>query len=244
VISGGSGYLAAPWIDISGGAGAGATAVADLEDGVVKGITITHAGNDFLSPPTVTVMGGGSGKGLVLGVPVLRANTSGGVVKSGEGTLTLSGNNSYSGPTQVRAGELRLTSQIAGAVQVASGAAFGGRGSVGSLAVAPGGRFSPDTGNILDVRGNTVIQGALILEINAAGAGRVDTGGRLDLTGAKLAVTSTVPSGSPAQIIASYGSLEGKFATSELPPGYTLEYHHNGQNQIALLAPAAHPDDH
>ncbi|RYD21286.1 MAG: hypothetical protein EOP88_11965, partial [Verrucomicrobiaceae bacterium] len=245
VVDGGSGYLAPPWIEISGGAGAGATAIAELEGGMVKGITITHAGNDFLSPPTVTVMGGGAGKGLVIGTPVLAVNTSGGLVKTGEGTLTLSGANTYPGPTQVKEGKLRLTSQIAGVVQIAAGATFGGRGTAGSVAVAANGTLSPDVGNVLTIRGNSVIKGTLALNISAAGTGRLDTGGKLDLKGSKLLVTSSVPSpGSPAHIIASYGSLEGEFSASEIPAGYTLDYHHNGGNQIALVAAAARHDEH
>lgn len=245
VVAGGSGYLAAPWIDISGGAGAGATAVAELEEGVVKSVTITHAGNDYLSSPAVTVMGGGAGSGLELGDPVLAANTSGGLVKNGEGTLTLSGMNTYSGTTRVTGGTLRITGLVAGAVQVAAGARLSGSGSVGSVVrIAPGAAVSPDPAAVLTIRGNVEIRGTLALETTAVGTGRVETGGLLDLTGAKLSIHGDVPSqGSPAHVIARYGTLQGRFSAAQLPAGYALDYQYQGQNQIALIAPAARSDE-
>ena len=84
VTRGGSGYLGAPWFEI-----AGATATAELVDGAIKNILIADPGNDFQSAPTVSILGGGSGSGLALGTPVLGANASGGLIKSGSATLTL-----------------------------------------------------------------------------------------------------------------------------------------------------------
>ena len=47
VASGGSGYLAAPLVSITGGGGIGATAVANLTNGVVTSITITSPGTGY-----------------------------------------------------------------------------------------------------------------------------------------------------------------------------------------------------
>jgi autotransporter-associated beta strand protein len=242
VARGGSGYLGAPWIEIAGGGGNGATAVANLVEGAIKSITITHPGNDYISAPAVSVLGGGSGSGLTLGTPVLMANVSGGLVKTGAGTLTLGGANSYTGVTSVLQGSLRVEGHLAGGVEVAAGASFGGRGSVGAAVdVVAGSTLVPDPGGVLAVRGNVTLHGTFFLQTAGSSAGRLDVADKLDLTGSKLVVeASAAKTASPVHLIASYGSLRGKFALDDsLPAGYSLDYHYNGLNQIALVAAAA-----
>ena len=66
----------------------------------------------------------------------------GNLVQLGPGTLTLNAANPYSGTTTVSGGGLLLNSgslNVAGAVSVAAGAAFGGNGSAGSVTVNSGG---------------------------------------------------------------------------------------------------------
>ena len=53
VITGGSNYSSAPLIDISGGGGSGASAVATVSEGVVTGITIISGGSGYTSNPKV-----------------------------------------------------------------------------------------------------------------------------------------------------------------------------------------------
>lgn len=242
VVAGGKGYLAPPVIQINGGGGNGATALAELVDGVVANILVTHPGTEYLSAPTVDVLGGGIGSGVVLGTPVLAANTSGGLVKTGDGTLTLRGANSYLGTTSVKQGGLRIENRLEGAIEVADGASFGGGGLIaGSLNMASGTTIAADPGSVLEVRGDATVHGSLVLEITSVATGRLDVSGKLDLDGAHLVVKADAAKmHSPVHLIASYGTLHGKFSLEEpLPTGYVLDYRYNGQNQIALVATAA-----
>jgi autotransporter-associated beta strand protein len=105
--SGGSGFLGPPLVRITGGGGAGATAVADIDPatGAITGIQVTSPGVNYTSPPAIELLGGG-GSGAAPGAVALSPNTSGGLTKQGAGTLTLTGLNTITGPTSVEAGTL------------------------------------------------------------------------------------------------------------------------------------------
>ena len=78
------------------------------------------------------VIANGAGEGMVSSL-----------VKTGAGTQTLSGNNSYSGTTRVSGGTLNLTGSIdASDVTVASGGKLAGGGSAKSVAIDAGGGFT------------------------------------------------------------------------------------------------------
>jgi autotransporter-associated beta strand protein len=67
----------------------------------------------------------------------------GGLVKSGAGSLTLSGNNTYSGATTVSAGTLVVNGTNVSATTVQSGATLGGSGAVASATIGSGGTIAP-----------------------------------------------------------------------------------------------------
>ncbi len=97
------------------------------------------------------------------------AGTIGGtgtLAKQGSGTLTLSGDNSYTGLTTVTAGRLNVAGSIDGNVQVGNGATLGGGGTAGgsstTVSVGNGGRLSPGTSP-----GTLQIGGALVLDAGA-----------------------------------------------------------------------------
>jgi len=122
------GYIGAPYVSISEGGGYGATAVAlfDPHSGSVTGLVVTCPGVGYTSIPTVTLTGGGAPDYLGA-TATIGANTSGGLTKSGTGTLILSGANTYTGPTVVNAGQLRMNSSSTGggSVTVADNASLG-----------------------------------------------------------------------------------------------------------------------
>lgn len=54
-ISGGSGYVNAPQVEITGGGGSGATATANIAGGVVTALNVVTSGTGYTTPPTVSI---------------------------------------------------------------------------------------------------------------------------------------------------------------------------------------------
>lgn len=115
VTSGGSGYIGAPMIKISGGSGAGATAIANMVDdgnGLLRvgSITITNPGIGYQANDALTFTFGDNSSvyttQATLGATTFATNVSGGLIKTNGGTLTLGGNNTFTGPLRIDGGTI------------------------------------------------------------------------------------------------------------------------------------------
>ena len=241
VEAGGGGYLVPPIVEISGGGGSGAVAVAELADGKVTGLTIVNPGTGYTSPPGVSILGGGAGAGVVVGTPELGANHGGGLTKTGDGLLVLSGACFYPGATVVTGGELRINGDFGsakGPVEVAKGATLSGGGHLGGgVRIAAGGVIAPGPhGGSLRVDGDAELRGTLRPGGSDNPAGTLEVKGSLDLTGSAVVVESTSGTGRDPQVIATYGTLLGKFASVSVPKGFVIDYQYGGRNEIALIS--------
>lgn len=105
----GEAYLGAPVVTVTtSGGGAGATAIANVANDQVTGVTLTCPGQGYAAGDTVTFTFAGGGAATpaasfvhALTAADLAANGAGGLTKLGAGTLTLTGNNTFAGPIAV-----------------------------------------------------------------------------------------------------------------------------------------------
>ncbi len=170
--SGGAGYIGAPAVQIDGGSGSNATAIAhvDLDPdsptcGQVTGFTVTSPGFGYQSSDnlTVTLLGGGFLKAATAGALTKGLNNgSGGLTKLGTGILTLGGMNTYAGATIISNGTVKLA--VAKALPTGTTVVLaGGTLDLGGFTV---------TNTLLGGNG-TVSNGTMQVTFSPAGAGNV-----------------------------------------------------------------------
>ena len=157
--------------------------------------SIEGAGAYFLGSKQLTV-GGNNLSTEVAGVIQdggVNGGTGGSLVKTGSGTLTLSGINTYTGATTVDAGTLIVNGSIASSVltTVRAGGTLAGTGTVGSVLVATDGIFAPGppaTPGTMTVAGNLAFESGAIyrVQINSAGASLANVAGTATLTGGNV----------------------------------------------------------
>lgn len=142
--------------------------------------TLTTGGNDSTTSFGGTIIG------------------SGGLTKEGSGIMTLTGNHSYTGATNVNEGTLVINGSISTSAltTVASGATISGDGSTGALSVGSGGFINPgNSPGILDVNGNYNQAGLYTAEINGLSPGslhdQINVTGTVNITGGSLATIFT-----------------------------------------------------
>ncbi len=146
---------------------------------------------------------------------------TGGVVKSGSGTVTLSGTNSYTGDTVVQGGKLITSSSPLGDISVASGAVLQvpelQLGSGQDLALASGatvqGNVSAASGSTLTLDGGSAVSGTLSLDggtLTLDPASGALTLGTLDVNSASTLVLTDLTSFSAGSYdLLSYSGFTG-----------------------------------
>jgi autotransporter-associated beta strand protein len=148
----------------------------------------------------------------------------GGLTKLGDGTLTLTGDSTYTGDTVVAAGILSIAGSITSNVTVDAGASL--------------------TGDDGLITGDVDVNGALAAMYNSDDdtIDLLSISGLLDLDGATISVTD-LGSGIMAEgtyMFASYGSLSGTPAGTEgLLPGWSLDYDYEGNNIALIVTPVS-----
>ncbi|MFQ3670015.1 MAG: autotransporter domain-containing protein [Verrucomicrobiia bacterium] len=159
--------------------------------------------------------------------------------KTGPGTLTLTGNNTYLGTTQVDGGTLTINGSLASpSVTIGPGATLSGSGTLlGNVNVLPGGILSPGTSpGILTVGTLTLSPGSLTLfEINGLNPGtqhdqiQVTGNASLDGTAQILFGGGFTPADGDTFTLLQATSITGQFSafTSNLGPIFTLELAYN-----------------
>jgi autotransporter-associated beta strand protein len=86
------------------------------------------------------------------------------LIKVGSGILTITGSNTYTGPTSINQGELVINGSLANPTTVNSRGILGGAGSLGSVTVNSGGHLAPSNfPGVLHLSGSlTLATGALL----------------------------------------------------------------------------------
>jgi len=169
--------------------------------------------------------------------------------KTGEGLVTLTAANTYTGDTTVSAGTLRLDGSVTSNVSVAAAGKLMGGGTVtGGLASATGGVVAPGASiGTITVTGNATLGGTLDVEFDdlEETIDMLAVSGTLDIDAATVDFAD-LNGGSqelelPYYVFASYGTLggTGTFANVvNLPTGYQIDYSYGeNNNQIALVVP-------
>ncbi|WP_298280458.1 autotransporter domain-containing protein [uncultured Bradyrhizobium sp.] len=206
-------------------------------DGRITAGSIAGSGTYYIGGGNTLVVGGNNLSTMVRGViadvdPCGCAPAGpGSLEKTGSGTLTLSGTNSYTGTTTVNGGILQVDGSIASSslTMVNAGGALVGVGTVGSTTIASGGILAPGsgtTGSAMTVAGNLAFQsGALYLvqlSSNAATSVNVTGGAALaGSVGVSIAANSTVAK--QYTILSAAGGRSGTFTgvdTLGTPAGF------------------------
>lgn len=126
-------------------------------------------------------------------------SVGGSFLKSGSGTLMLTGTNTYTGETRVSSGMLVVNGMLAasGQVVVENGATIGGSGTVGALTVLFGGIIAPGNSPGILNTGDYTQEGTLSVELNGTIAGteydQINVTGAVVLSGDLVATVGYQP---------------------------------------------------
>ena len=225
--------------------------------GLVAGSTTDRVMNSGGGTPVLTINNAAAGS---FAGELGTGGTNFAFTKSGAGTFTLSGANTYTGATNVNGGTLLVSGSLSGTTSVAVNdtATLGGSGgTIGTNAttvnVNAGGTLAPGasigqlnigtaTGNTVNFVGSGASKAVLSIELDAPSSSSdlLFINGNLNL-GADDQLTLTLLNGVTATgsyTIATYtGTLSGEFNnTVGMPSGYTINYGDGSNDSITIIA--------
>jgi autotransporter-associated beta strand protein len=234
-LSGGFTYSSSEslFLNGTGVGGAGALENVSGSNSFAGPITLQSASTIASAANTLTLKGPIANGGFLLTVSGTGSTTLKGVVSGTgglnqtQGTLTLSANNTYTGPTTTTGTLVVNGAQAGSAITVNAGGLLAGTGKVGAITanggtVAPG-PLSAGSGTLTAASANFSSGGTLLIHVPAYGTPGVNYD-QLKLTGKlTLGGTSTLTldvnglsTKAKASGIAKYGSVLGKFKTVKL----------------------------
>ncbi len=167
------------------------------------------------------------------------------VIKSGNGTWTLSGTASYTGSTNVNGGTLQVNTTLSGTsgVTIAAGATLQGTGSINTGTVAFSGAGTLSAGNSIGTLGLNAADltgGTLLVEFGSASIDLMNVANLLDITGATVDFSqlSGALDGVNPYVFATYGTLTGGTFSNvlNLPDGYGIDYGSGSSSALSLVA--------
>ncbi|MBI3433990.1 MAG: autotransporter domain-containing protein [Proteobacteria bacterium] len=184
-----------------------------LGDNRLSAGSIAGAGNFNLGGNELTVGGNNLSTAVSGGI----AGAGGALVKIGTSTLTLSGNNTYSGATTVNSGGLFVNSSLLSSSMVTVNGGFvGGTGTLPNTFIGAGGTLAPGNSiGTINVNGNLTFGagGVYAVEVSPTAADRTNVTGTATLTGASVQAIG-VPGSFRSQTftILNAGTLVGTFS--------------------------------
>ncbi len=222
ILDGGGGYIGNPAVQISGGSGTGATAIAqiDFATGVLTNIVITSAGSGYQPGDVLTVnlYGGGFTNPATLGAVQFGPNTNtGGIVKLGTGTLALTGTNTFTGGINVSNGLLiGTTLSLQGPITNNGGVVFdqGFNGVFNGLISGAGYLGKQGTGLVILATANTYTGNTFL----TGGVLRADYG--IGLSTANLLISNAVWE-TGANITNAFGTAAGQIQITGGTAGFS-----------------------
>lgn len=173
------------------------------------GTALTVGANNLSTDVSGIIQDGGTGGG-----------TGASLVKTGTGTLTLSGNNVYTGGTTVQAGILSVNGTLIGTVQVLNSGTLSGTGTVGTTTIASGGVIAPGNSvGTLNIAGDVTLANGSVYNVEITSAGTSDliaATGIATLQGGAVSVRALDPAtsyhtGQTYRILTAQGGVGGTF---------------------------------